>query len=509
MKSIPLFYRIIAPLNLLLGIVAAVIAVFSCFNKEGHVLIPYLSIGTLILLGSSFCWFFALPFARDLLFLTAVLLFSSVAAGNYCLLGIFEKNEPDIIIIEISVVLIVYALFCFFAAFSKSAIAWEKESVVSQSKVKGWTLVVLPTLLLFASGFWVLYELSTRKPEYETHENENYEEVATVEMEEYATPDTVRAVNTEGEGEEEVTEVEEEQEEIAPESKHEEEEEEEAVVEKFNDFNKLPIRSKPAIKESIDDVLKRAEKIGFFVKNIVHVSTVEEFVDAIKSNTTIIVKSGTYIFNTDKFSQSKSDKFAKSVNYRNVKNLTIIGEGNEPPRFLQSSKDAFALILDRINNAFISNIVFGHTLVTEQCRRGLVYFSDCNNIYVDNCTTYGSGFMVLAIDQSKSVILSNCLITDCSSFSCSFYQSQVVIQNTEFSVDFPNNNHGLGVFNTSLTLNSCILNIPTCQYYNDVEDNKSREGFFSFNQSISEDNSLIQINNTLFNGVLVNDKNYK
>ena len=150
------------------------------------------------------------------------------------------------------------------------------------------------------------------------------------------------------------------------------------------------------------------------------VSTAEAFVDAIDSNTTIILSSGVY-----NLSQVRQDTFAtgkvswedvydgRQLVINDIHNLTIQGESSDcqihvDPRY------ADVLSFFDCTGITIENITFGHTIQSEPCEGRVLCFENCSDIQLINTHMFGCGTDGLCLDGVIGATIENSSIYDCT-----------------------------------------------------------------------------------------------
>ena len=170
-------------------------------------------------------------------------------------------------------------------------------------------------------------------------------------------------------------------------------------------------------------------------KNVT-VSTPDEFIKAIASNTTITVKNSNILAITDalnKLDKSRelqdfenASKLAPGVYYTeesdgrsiaivNINNLSIIGANTKNADNHIQAEPSYADVLrfHRCKNITIKNIRAGH-LEQGHCEGDVFVFGFCENVNIDNCDLYGCGVNGLSMGATKGVKVTNTEIRDCS-----------------------------------------------------------------------------------------------
>lgn len=170
----------------------------------------------------------------------------------------------------------------------------------------------------------------------------------------------------------------------------------------------------------------------------VHVSTADEFLAAIASDTEIIVDAELIDFST----ASNYGAYGTSEgNYRwneefdgpeliiqNVTNLTVRGSGEERTDKVLSCVPRYADVLTFENcaNIYVTHITVGHTQEPSQCAGGVLHFINSQDILVEDCDLYGCGTLGVDADNSLNIQIINNLIHDCSYGGVQFSNCQNV-----------------------------------------------------------------------------------
>lgn len=228
---------------------------------------------------------------------------------------------------------------------------------------------------------------------------------------------------------------------------------------------------------------------------LVTVSTADELVAAIDSNTTIILKKGIYNLSEAKQEYSENNAFWESVFDGNqlvvkgVKNITLEGEGDIPVEIVVEPRYANVLSFRDSDNITIKNIKAGHTPEQGYCAGGVLFFDGCSNINIIKSELYGCGIEGLTLNNSNNLIFAYSAINNCnsdimtinSSKDISFYKSKF----------FDNKGYLYGIE----AADNCSLTFDDCDFYNNQIDDGA---FFSVNLSkILVKNSRINNNSYL------------
>lgn len=181
----------------------------------------------------------------------------------------------------------------------------------------------------------------------------------------------------------------------------------------------------------------------------VTVTTADEFINAIASNTNINIKaSGTFELMAALDKLDESHDFRKIYNndedyssvppgvyYErgtlvivNINNLTINGESVETTHIQSASAHTDVLGFDNCSNITIRNIKAGHK-TRDYCEGDVVVLIKCENVLIENCDLYGCGYNGISIWRTNDVTVNNTEIRDCSGCISAIRHSKNVVFN--------------------------------------------------------------------------------
>lgn len=154
----------------------------------------------------------------------------------------------------------------------------------------------------------------------------------------------------------------------------------------------------------------------------VEVFTVDEFLDAIASNTEIVLATGEYnLTKATGYSRSNSAYYHWEGGYdgyelviTDVENLSIVG--GDPNAVTISTEPRYANVLrfDNVDGVTLSNLVVGHTREQGYCTGGVLYFDSSRNVEIQNCRLYGCGTTGAQLYSCKGVHVDGSEIYECS-----------------------------------------------------------------------------------------------
>jgi len=162
----------------------------------------------------------------------------------------------------------------------------------------------------------------------------------------------------------------------------------------------------------------------------VHVSTADEFLAAIASNTHIIIDSG----RIDLTEASDYGKDAVEL-YYSPSNAVF----DNSSYIWEEVYDGYALVIGRVDNLYISGgeivtrpryanvlnfyycggiglqeLTLGHSPEEGVCAGGVVYLYCCSDTFIDKCDLYGCGIYGLTANYSPAIRMQDTLVHDCS-----------------------------------------------------------------------------------------------
>lgn len=166
--------------------------------------------------------------------------------------------------------------------------------------------------------------------------------------------------------------------------------------------------------------------------SIYHVSTVDEFLAAIGSDTTIYLDAE--LFRLDEASDYGaygSECYYWTEEYdgpqlviSGVKNLRIIG-GTERCEIQAVPRYANVLSFYNCEDIVLSGFTAGH-IEAGYCSGGVLYFDSCMNVKIDECHLYGCGIIGLWTYGCAGFIVTDTEIYDCSSNAVSMFNTDNV-----------------------------------------------------------------------------------
>ncbi len=163
----------------------------------------------------------------------------------------------------------------------------------------------------------------------------------------------------------------------------------------------------------------------------VTVSNVDDLVDAIGNNTTIILEEGVYNINDLNFKKFKNHEFANASSFgeENIKRMTIndvsylrlmAEQGAEVEICIESPYDP-VLSFDNCNNLELDGLILGHHVEPGTCGGSVVTTQNCSSIAINNCHLYGCGAYGVEAFDSYDLSVNDTEIYECTYGITSLY----------------------------------------------------------------------------------------
>lgn len=175
-------------------------------------------------------------------------------------------------------------------------------------------------------------------------------------------------------------------------------------------------------------------------QTVKRVTNAEEFIQALGSNTHILIPAytvlkltsavedeeiraaynigefDTYYDNYEEYTTPRlgwADHFdGKELDIVGMSNLTIEGEG-DMAGIIVEPRYAYVLSFFNCKDITLRNLTLGHT-DTGYCQGGVVALRGCQNTVIEGCDLYGCGTEGIGADRSKGLQCKNTIIHDCS-----------------------------------------------------------------------------------------------
>lgn len=162
----------------------------------------------------------------------------------------------------------------------------------------------------------------------------------------------------------------------------------------------------------------------------VEVSNVEEFINSLKSNTTIRLKEGKYnLSDIAKYDSNPNVRWRTVFNgyephINNIQNLKIVGEGDV--ELLINPSYAWVMRFNNCINIEIINLTAGHTS-PGSCTGGVFMFDESHRINISDCDLYGCGTYGLTFNKSSAGNINKTIVRECTYGIAQFFNSSKII----------------------------------------------------------------------------------
>lgn len=187
-----------------------------------------------------------------------------------------------------------------------------------------------------------------------------------------------------------------------------------------------------------EEAYRRSQKENKVGASVVKVSNELDFLKALKSNTTIVVKSGvtlnfSSLIKTRNLLNEYGIKWVeelypeeqqvqpgvyseevfdgRQITLAGVSNITIRGEENSA--IIVDPRYAFTLRFISCKNVKIEKLTMGHT-AGGYCMGGVVGLYGCEGISINNCDLFGCGTYGIEATLTSGLVMKNSIIRDCS-----------------------------------------------------------------------------------------------
>ena len=161
----------------------------------------------------------------------------------------------------------------------------------------------------------------------------------------------------------------------------------------------------------------------------VRVSTVDEFLDAIAPDTTVVLTAGYYEISTasnyGKPSNSGCYSWIKVfdgyiLEIHNVDGLRIVGEGAERTKLLTDPRYANVLQFVSCQDLTIEDLTAGHVQEPGFCSGGVLSFENCGGCTVRRCGLFGCGTVGVWAENCADLRIEDTTVYECSSYAYQF-----------------------------------------------------------------------------------------
>ena len=156
----------------------------------------------------------------------------------------------------------------------------------------------------------------------------------------------------------------------------------------------------------------------------VHVSTDDEFLNALAPDTEIILDAEFYDLSTATGYETKNGTYYRweevfdgvQLTIQNLSNLTIRAEGDDIKAHTVSARPRYAHVIkfENCSNIMVEGFTSGHTVEPGSCCGGVIGFNNYEDVLVNNCGLYGCGVVGVWAENTKGIQVTNSDIYECS-----------------------------------------------------------------------------------------------
>lgn len=168
-----------------------------------------------------------------------------------------------------------------------------------------------------------------------------------------------------------------------------------------------------------------------------------------------------------------------------VKNLKIIGIGKKPVEINARPEEGDVITFQNCSNITLENVDIGHGPTKGGCNGGVLNFTNCKDIFINNSILYGSGTFGIYAQDVENLKCNNTIIRGCSRniivFENCNYSSFIDCQLTENETSYGD----------LINIDNCIgLNFNNCDITRNItsitgEDLWNQYSLFSVNKSMN------------------------
>ena len=175
----------------------------------------------------------------------------------------------------------------------------------------------------------------------------------------------------------------------------------------------------------------------------IHVSTVDELIAAIGPNKDIVLDEALYDLSTATGYGTSSGEYyywedifdGPGLIIRNVSNMTIRTATGDVNKHTIAAIPRYADVLNfrACSDITLSGFTAGHSKEQGSCAGGVLEFTDCDSMTVDNCGLFGCGILGVQADYCSNITVKNTEIYECSQGGIQIWNVDgITIENVTF-----------------------------------------------------------------------------
>ncbi len=212
-------------------------------------------------------------------------------------------------------------------------------------------------------------------------------------------------------------------------------------------------------------------------RNGIAVRTVDEFLAAIASDTTITLEAGTYNLSQasdyGQKTEGKSYYWQKVLDgyalvLREVHNLDIHGLGVNATTIETDPRYADVIRMENCSDIFLHGFTAGHTRDRGDCGGDVIDLAKCSNVELYDLGLYGCGVVGLSTEEGRNITIRDSDIYDCSSSAFQLeYTDGISISNCNIYQIGANTGGAYAVFHlagcSDMRIEGCTIYDNVCQ----------------------------------------------
>ena len=221
--------------------------------------------------------------------------------------------------------------------------------------------------------------------------------------------------------------------------------------------------------QSVDEFLAEARAAGIDAKRKVEVSTIQELIAALASETVIVLRPGRYVFEDSNVLGAEHERAglpdwsSLSPHYdggeiHDLHDLALVSLGPDPAVIIQPDSYAPALAFRNVEDLALYNLTIGHRPEQGWCRGGVVRVVEGKNVLIAGSTLFGSGTEGLSLVTVDGLKIRDSVITDCTEqFSSISNSRDVIYERVEIAGNRGDLLRGFAVYRSTLTLVDSVI----------------------------------------------------
>ncbi len=184
----------------------------------------------------------------------------------------------------------------------------------------------------------------------------------------------------------------------------------------------------------LQDVQPAAASEDF--SDAVQVSTVDELLAAVASDTRILLAPGEYrLTDASGYGADSQNPVLRweevydgyELVIQGVSNLELIGTDPENTKILTDPRYANVLTLVNASGVRLAGLTAGHSDGQGECSGGVVHLQSCDGICVENCRLFGCGISGIQAEYTKNLSVTGTRIYECSYDAAELYFCKRVV----------------------------------------------------------------------------------